>query len=176
MTTVTEANLQKAIDDYLAKLRTLQTRIEEGSPYDLLLRLKRTPVDGGPYPGVSVFETANRVLSDLVILFGLRRLFSGADIAGVRFPFQTYLIALGTQSGPDLQAEEGPLSLRGEAFNVASTFYQTKRAQALRRLRTQSPMPTHRIVLFNSDAVSDPSAFPQATADGIVFIPVEVEI
>jgi hypothetical protein len=174
--TISRKEAPRIIDHYLAQLGNLPLKIEGHSAYALLLRLKREPIGGGPYPKVSPFETANRVLSDLIILFGVKLLLSGISVADMSFPFNSYSVALGTQSGTDVLADEGDNHLLGEAFNVAPTFYQTKRAQAVKRLRRLSDAATHRVVLFNEDAVSTPSNYPFVTDEGIAFIPVRIEL
>lgn len=174
--TISREEAPRIIDRYLAQLGNLPLKIEGPSAYTLLLRLKREPIGGGPYPNVSAFETANRILSDLIILFGVKLLLSGIRVADISFPFSSYSVALGTQSGTDVRADEGDHHLLGEAFNVAPTFYQTKRAQAVQRLRRLSGAAAHRVVLFNEDAVATPSAYPLVTDEGIAFIPVRIEL
>ena len=173
---VDRGNIESYIAEYLRVLSSLPDRIEAERPYELLLRLKRAPVGCGPYPRVSIFETANRVFSDLTILFGVRTLFSIGTTEGMTFPFNSYSIALGTTSGCDLRADDGSNHLRGEAFNVAATFYQTKRAQALKRLRSDLSSSTHRVVVFNRDALPAVSSYAAKTDDGIVFIPVSLDL
>ena len=41
------------------------------------MKLKREKIGRGPYPEVSIFETSNRIMTDLVILFGIKKILIG---------------------------------------------------------------------------------------------------
>ena len=89
--------------------------------------LKREKLDHGPYRDVTLFEAANRIMSDLVILKGIRWLLDEKV-----FPFDAYTVEFGNENrnGFDIRAEQGGKTLVGEAFNVAPSFYPVKRRHA----------------------------------------------
>lgn len=118
----------------------------------LIEALKRKRVEIGPYSHVALFEAANRIMSDLVILHGVKCLLDSST-----FPFDSYKVELGHENNNDFDviASNGSETLVGEAFNVASSFFPTKKNAALKKLRTKSRAPTYQVLMFNHDAVKD---------------------
>lgn len=72
-----KGNIEEAIKDYKILLQDIPLKIEESNLLDLLIKLKRSEIGKGPYAHVSIFEAANRIMTDLVILFGVKKLLSG---------------------------------------------------------------------------------------------------
>jgi hypothetical protein len=118
---------------------------------ELCQALKRTILDKGPYLRVSFYEAANRVMTDLVILHGVRAL-----LADARFPYTSYTVEFGHENNNahDILAGAGAEALIGEAFNVSRSFYQVKKSTALKKLRAAPGPVRTRLLMYNQDAVS----------------------
>ena len=149
--TLTASNLDSIIADFYASLESIGSSIQGKTGVPLFMALKREKLNGGPYPGVSLFEAANRIMSDIVILKGVAWL-----LRNKVFPFSAYTVEFGNEdeNGFDIRASSNAASLVGEAFNVAPSFFQTKKSSALKKLRQDGHDATYRILMFNDDAVS----------------------
>lgn len=147
---ITSANAGQLIKDYCTLVEEIGNPVAESKGLPLLHALKREKVNAGPYPGVTLFEAANRIMSDLVILYGVKWLLDKKV-----FPFETYTVEYGNEdtSGFDIQANGGGKKLVGEAFNVASSFFQTKKTAMLKKLRASGAGADYKIILFNDEAV-----------------------
>jgi hypothetical protein len=171
---VDKSCIDSKIREYVESLRGIKDEIvkEAGvrNSYDFLTFLKRLPLNSGPYPKVSLFETCNRIFSDLVLLIGTRRLLYEL---GERFPFAQYTLALGTASGNDIEAHQNNIHLVGEGFSVARQFFPTKRSQTIRKISRQHA--DYKIILFNCDAVANASEWDLREKEGICFITVKTE-
>jgi hypothetical protein len=157
---LTAENVETIQREFRGSLASIGESIQGKTGVPLLAALKREKLVGGPYPGVSLFEAANRIMSDLVILNGV----SGLLRERV-FPFTSYTVEFGNENknGFDIRAASGEETLVGEAFNVAPSFFQIKKASALKKLRRAGSQATYRIVMFNDDAASqDYSPKPEA--------------
>lgn len=151
--TLTEENIDDAIARYVAAVKQMPLRIVANSHEQLFNKLKRLPVCSGPYPKMSWFEAANRVMTDLVILYGVRVLLRDRNL---RLPYKRYEVEYGNQNrqNHDIEAHAPNRYLIGEAFNVAESFFQGKKAKTLRKLRQSAANSTDKIVLFNTEAAS----------------------
>jgi len=160
------------IDRYVRKLDEWPVPLLPSEPVRFFLELKRKKVTGGPYPGVSVFELANRVMSDLVVLFAARELLAGR-VPGVTERIVRVEAALGTTHGRDLVGHfESGGEVAGECFNVASSFFAAKHSKARKDL-----LQAHckqRLIAFNHDAVSDSSRFTERPDEKCVYLLVDV--
>jgi hypothetical protein len=65
-------NVDAQINTYLACIEGIGASISELRGLRLLEALKRTAIKAGPYPHVTLFEAANRIMTDLVLLYGVR--------------------------------------------------------------------------------------------------------
>jgi len=148
---LTRGNIGKALATYRRHVEELSLGPAAGlRGLDLLLALKRKKVGGWPYgKDLTWSETANRIMSDLVILYGVRFL-----LRDHIFPFREYTVQYGIENeqGYDVRAGRGRLTLKGEAFNVAESFFQNKKSSSLAKLR-KPPKATCRLIMFNQDAV-----------------------
>ena len=164
------SNIDEITSGFYASLASIGASIQGKTGVPLFMALKREKLIGGPYPDVSLFEAANRIMSDLVILKGVADLLQ-SNI----FPFTSYTVEFGNEdnNGFDIRASSGTISLVGEAFNVAPSFFQTKKGSALKKLRRDGIDATYRVLMFNDDAVS-PSYSPKPEA-GLHHILVGVE-
>lgn len=147
--TISKANAAHLIATYLASVEEIKNSLGDHKVIlDLLKVLKREPVGAGPYPHVTMFEAANRILSDLVILYGVKWLLDN-DI----FPFERYEVEYGNEdkNGFDICAAENGKTLAGEAFNVAPSFFQSKKCSTCKKLAESKA--DFKIIMFNHDAV-----------------------
>lgn len=165
---LTADNVGHEIAAYLRLLATWSVPALPVQPIPLFLELKRKKVSAGPYPDVSIFELANRVMSDLVVLFAARHLLCERVLVK---RVERLDVVLGTAHGLDVSGEfEDGGRLVGECFNVSQSFLPAKLAKARRDLRRQ-PCIT-KVIAFNHDAV--PQSEPYKRDDEFVYLLVNV--
>jgi len=147
-----DKNIDSEIDKYTKSISGLGNSIDGIRGIELFTTLKRKTMGSGPYPEVTLFEAANRIMTDLVILYGVRWLLSSD-----KFPFTAYTVEYGNEDNNDhdLTAYSGKQTLIGEAFNVAQSFYQNKKSSALKKLRENECSPNYVLLLVNSDATPE---------------------
>ncbi|MBI2069769.1 MAG: hypothetical protein HYT79_04130 [Elusimicrobia bacterium] len=160
-------NVDDAIRTYALSVEQIGSSIAHLRGIPLLEALKHTEIGAGPYDDVSLFEAANRIMTDLVILHGVRWMLKKRT-----FPFKTYLVEYGNddENGFDIRAEHDGKILIGEAFNVAKSFFSTKRGAMLKKLRNLKA--DFRILIFNHDAVK--TRYVPETGPGEHFVLVDV--
>ena len=90
-------NIKPYIRQYRAAIRTVGDSIAGLRGIRLLHALKRTQLDFGIYTDVTLFEAANRIMSDLVILQGVKFLLENR----AAFPFDSYTVELGNEDRND---------------------------------------------------------------------------
>jgi len=163
--TLNQTNIDNVIRDYVASIQNVGTNIENLKGVELFLNIKRAKVGTGPYPNVSLFEAANRIMSDLVILKSVKYL-----ITSERIPFNEFKVEYGNENNNshDIMAVNGKLTLVGEAFNVAPSFYQTKKRASIRKLAKISSAADFQLVISNSDCV--PESYTPKNEDGTYFL------
>jgi len=147
-------NIDNAILNYKILLKDFPTSITSKSPVELFKKIKRKKIKLGPYPNVTLFEAANRIMSDLTILLGIKKLLSG-EIA--EMDFSKYLIELGSEDNNnfDITASNYEYDLIGEGFNVAKSFFGSKKSSALKKMRKyESNKNILLLLIYNSDAIS----------------------
>ncbi|MEQ9308056.1 MAG: hypothetical protein RLN90_01275 [Balneolaceae bacterium] len=166
-------NIEPAISDYLLLLNEIPLSIHADNILGLLTTLKREKVEKGPYPHVTLFEAANRIMTDLTILFGVKNLLNGAI---TEIKFATYKVELGNEdyNDHDIEATNGTVSLVGEAFNVSGTFFQGKKTTALRKLRSNANESKMKVIMYNSDAVN--SKYRPNLREDEFFLPVNIKL
>ena len=149
---LTKANVDNLLREYAASVEEVVASIQGLKGLALLESLKREKVKVGPYPHVTLFEAANRIMTDLVIYNGVKWLLDH-DV----FPFDSYIVEFGNEdkNGFDLKATSDNASLIGEAFNVAPSFFQGKKTSMLKKLRKDGVNADYRIIMVNHDAVAD---------------------
>jgi hypothetical protein len=162
-------NIRGITTKFHESLASIGESIEGKRGIPLFTKLKRERLVGGPYPGVSLFEAANRIMSDLVILGGVSWLLEEGP-----FPFTSYTVEFGNENknGFDIRAASGSETLVGEAFNVAPSFFQNKRRSALKKLQQYGYADTYRILMFNDDAV--PVGYSPKSEAGLYYVFVDV--
>ena len=163
-------NIDNIISEFESSLVDLGKSIDGKVGIPLLLSIKRGCVGHGPYPNVTFFEAANRIMSDLVILHGVAGL-----LKQDKFPFKEYKVEFGNENHNDfdLQASSSTDFLIGEAFNVAPSFFQGKKSHALKKLKNKGSKANYQILMFNSDAI-DASYCPKHRKDKIYYVVVDV--
>ena len=149
---LTVGNVGTTLAEYSATIVSVGDRIQGKLGLELLQEVKRVPTRTGPYPAVTLFEAANRIMTDLVILNGVKWLLQESV-----FPFSEYRVEYGNEdySAHDLMAENEDERLVGEAFNVAPSFFQAKKAAMLRKLRMPENREGLKLILANADAVGE---------------------
>jgi hypothetical protein len=167
-----QTNVDKQVKDYLESANSIGLPALDGSVLAAMHHLKRGKLGSGPYPDVSLFEASNRILSDIVILLGVQRLLSDPTVGRVQLPFDVYEVALGVESGNDVTASAASLRLIGEVFNVAPSFFQTKKRSMIKKLRSQAA--DYRLIIFNADAVRDPQYYVDQSERSMLYLPVDV--
>jgi hypothetical protein len=113
--------------------------------------VKRTPQIIGPYKELTVFETLNRIGSDLVLLSGAEQLFKGV-IKTIK-P-QTIKLNMGNKSGFDfIVTTINNEVINGEAFNAAASFAKVKMRQTIDKLTKDIAIhkSNKSIIFCNSD-------------------------
>jgi hypothetical protein len=161
------ASITRAFEEDLA---TIGASIKGKTGLPLLVALKREALTKGPYTGVSLFEAANRIMSDLVILRGVAGLLKDST-----FKFSEYTVEFGNEdnNGFDMRAKFGSQALVGEAFNVAPSFFQIKKSSALKKLTEKAPKGAARLVMYNADAVAN--NYAPRVKSGFVHVAVNIE-
>jgi hypothetical protein len=167
--TISKANSALLIANYLTSIKEIDNSLGDHTVLDLLKVLKRKAVGAGPYPHVTMFEAANRILSDLVILYGVKWLLD-KDV----FPFEQYQVEYGNENknGFDIRADANGKTLIGEAFNVAPSFFQSKKCSMLRKM--DESRADFKIMMFNSDAVR--SSYAPKPTNNVSLVVVQVDI
>ncbi len=147
-------NIEATIFEYKKKLQELPLTIEANDLLDLMNILKRQKIGKGPYPNVTIFEAANRIMTDLVLLNGVKMLLNGA-INEIKF--HEYNVEYGNEDNNehDITAIENGKKLKCEVFNVAESFFQTKKAKSLKKLRDNKNDEDILLIMFNKDAVPE---------------------
>lgn len=166
---LTQSNVGELLQNYASSVENIGASIQGQTGRTLLENLKRGKVGAGPYPDVTLFEAANRIMTDLVIYTGVKWLLDN-DI----FPFTEYTVELGNEdnNGFDIRAEANSKTLIGEAFNVAPSFFQGKKSAMLKKLKKDGEAD-YKIIMVNHDAVSESYA-PAKEKAGVYFVIVNV--
>jgi len=167
------ANIEKEVKDYLRSVNSIKLPTPDKDVLTFINSLKREALGSGPYPDVSLFEASNRILSDLVVLLGVRQLLTNPSVGNVRLPFTEYKVALGVEGGNDLMAIAGTSRLVGEAFNVAPSFFQSKKSSMIKKLQSQEKSD-YRLIIFNADAVKSPDYYIEKSKQSMLYLPVNI--
>lgn len=146
---VAAASVDQLLSQYITLAETVGGSIAGLNGLRLFSALKREMAGVEPYPTVTLFEAANRIMTDLVILYGVRWLLKEKV-----FPFQTYKVehGHGNKEAHDILASADGKSLIGEAFNVAPSFFPIKKASAPKKLRASKVRADYRVIMVNADA------------------------
>lgn len=167
--TLTPKNVDRITQQFLGSIKGIGSTIKGKTGLDLLEALKREKLKAGPYPGVTLFEAANRIMTDLVILHGVAWLLKQKIL-----PFDSYTVEFGNEdkNGFDIKASANGKTLVGEAFNVAPSFFQIKKSSMLKKLRHNGKNTDYRIIMVNHDAVAN--GYEPKNEAGLYYVVVNV--
>lgn len=151
---LTRANINGEISAYLLEVASIRVPTFSQQPLVFFSELKRGNIQGGPYPGHSSMEVANRVLSDLIVFGAAERLLVEPLEKGL-FALEEVRVQLGTENA-DPHDLAGTLSdgtlLHGECFNVSTSFFMSKLNKTRKKLKSTTET-SRKLIAFNSDAV-----------------------
>lgn len=166
--TLTKNNVDQSLAEYIQSIEDVGRTVTRLRGLRLINELKRGKAGFGPYPAVSIFESANRIMTDLVILRGVRWL-----LAENIFDFPSYRVEYGNENnnGNDIEASNDGRTLIGEAFNVAPSFFQGKKAAMLKKLSIAEKADV-KLIMFNHDAVL--ASYKPTPPAGVNFVFVDV--
>ncbi|MCC6739468.1 MAG: hypothetical protein IT452_10520 [Planctomycetia bacterium] len=149
---VTAGDIDGKIVCYVEELDALLLPELPRRPLALFRMLKRHRFPRGEEKSeISVFEIANRAMSNLVVYLTARRLLSNAGEVLGSDSLDSIHLALENEDGSDLAAvtKTGRV-LKGECFNVATSFFPVKRSHAVRKLKKATA--DIRVLSYNHDA------------------------
>lgn len=148
---LTKKNIDSVISKYKEKLKKIPLTIEAKNFLGLMNKLKRDKIGKGPYPDVTNFEAANRIMTDLVLLNGVKQLLDG-EIKEIKFDEYIVEYGIGNNNPHDIIASKNGKKLKGEVFNVA--VVKNKKEKTLKKLRANKNDGDILLIIFNEDAVS----------------------
>ncbi len=172
MKIVNKGNINGVIKDYLNQVNSIRFPVPPENKVEFIRSLKRDPLGSGPYEDVSFFESGNRILSDLVLLYGTRNLLFEKNVAGVKLPFKEYSIRMGIEDGYDIEARARNRVLIGEAFNASRSYFQTKKGEVVDKLRREKA--SFRIVVFNVGAIKNEDHYIRLSKASMLFLPISI--
>jgi hypothetical protein len=169
---LTKANINEAISAYKDSINEMDKTITSDTVLELLYKLKRMKTGKGPYCGVSLFEAINRIMTDLVILNGIKYILTQNDCPQLKF--QEYHVDFGNSNTQehDIIAEDNDKRLIGEAFNVSESLFNLKKRKSLKKLRNNPGKKDIILLLYNKDATKGKQ--PPANRNNEYYIPIEV--
>jgi hypothetical protein len=167
--TLTLKNADRILRKYVGSIEKIGKSIKGKAGLELLRALKREQLNFGPYPTVTLFEAANRIMTDLVILQGTVWL-----LKEKAFPFSSYTVEYGNEdkNGFDIRATAKGRTLVGEAFNVAPSFFHIKKSSMLKKLRNNGRNADYRIIMVNDDAID--SGYSPKREAGLYYVIVNI--
>ena len=166
-------NIDLVISEYVKGLEEIPLHIEAENFIDFMNLIKRKKLSYGPYPHVTLFEASNRIMTDLVILFGVKKLLNN-EINEIRFDEYTVEYGNEDKNEHDITAEKSGIKLKCEAFNVSSSFFQGKKSMMLKKLRANKKDNEILLLLFNDDALNENQKLK--LEENEFYLPVKVEL
>jgi len=170
---LTKANIDAAITAYKNLLDEIPLTIEADNLLELMTKIKRDKIGAGPWSKVSIFEASNRIMSDLVILYGLKSILEGKHVHLTQFT--EFEVEFGNESknAHDIISHGENTILIGEAFNVAPSLFNAKKNRSIKKLQNSDLKATTRIILCNMDAHK---STPVLSDDTIEIIKVDIAL
>jgi hypothetical protein len=144
-------NIDQMIERHTDSIRALAVPIAQLTGLSLSSSLKRTPARIGPYPRLSLFEAAHRIMSDLVMLHGVKWLLKSR-----LFPFEAYRVERGRRgrgSFDVVATNDSGARLVGGALNVSRSFFQRRKRAMLDELAQERRDADFRVLMVNHDAL-----------------------
>lgn len=167
-------NIDREISHYLEAVNQIELPTPQEDILAFIASLKRGPLGSGPYPEVSLFEASNRIMSDLIVLFGVRQLVTQGAVGHIRLPFREYEVRLSVEAGSDLEAVAEGQRLIGEAFNVAPSLFQQKKRSVQKKLLQSVNRADYWLIIFNVDAVKSPDYYKEKSNQDMLYLLVDV--
>jgi len=166
------SNIDFTLNQYIEIIDSMSNYLISKSSYGLLHSIKREKINSGLYPNVTLYESANRILTDLVIIKGIRMLLHGHK---ENIDYREYKVNYGNGAGQeyDIEAIENSNKLLGEAFNVSKSLFKMKRKKTEMKLKRESNLKYDLVIIYNKDA--DPSERYIDLVDGITYIAVDMQ-
>jgi hypothetical protein len=150
---ISKSDLQIVKTDYIDYLNKQPFPQIKSTDYpSVLSNLKRETFSIGPYTGITVFEAANRIASDLTLIEGVLNLFKKKFISHSA----TVKLLLGTMqvdNKGDFSIFDNGSELQGEAFDVAPTFFKAKLYKTITKWGNDKFL---KYIIFNQDCLNDP--------------------
>lgn len=129
--------------------------LDSKGTYSLIASLKRSPHRFGPYKGLTLFEIANRLFSDLVLMEGAKHIFEKPSLV-TQHDILSMKLNPSNISGYDLEIYTEEETIYGEAYNTAPSFFKIKTASTLRKLNHEKHSQVKKaVLLFNEDALDE---------------------
>lgn len=157
---LTSENIAETIKTYTTLLESLKVESFSENIIGFLHNLKRKKLENGPYREVSLFEAANRIMTDLVILYGIKAMIEDGR-ADLKFPAYTVEYGNEDEEDHDITATDGNRRLIGEAFNVAPSYFPGKSRSALKKLDNSGASNVVRVLVYNQDATGNAPGITQ---------------
>lgn len=150
---LTEKDIQELKRCYIALLKKRPFPAFRNNDYGLVLRqLKRTQHEIGCYQGLTLFETANRIATDLTMFDGVLGLFKEKVLSA----HDRVTLRLGNSHiaghGDFTVYRNGKVVGEGESFDVAPSFLKGKLRSTLRKWNSNNKL---KYVVFNQGCVDN---------------------
>lgn len=130
---------------------------DTGTYFEMINYLKRkdtnNPQKIGPYQNITVFEAANRIASDLVIINGIIQLVAKYPELKVAC-FTLRLGILHEKGKGDFTIHLDNQDIEGEAFNVAPSFLKVKLRNTISKWKKSENRDQLMYILVNDEALN----------------------
>lgn len=170
-------NIDEAIQAYKTLLKEIPLKIEAKDLLSLMKSLKRDKIGKGPYPDVSIFESANRIMTDLVILFGAKTILNG-EIEELK-EVSELLVEYGNENknAHDIigKTNNGNVLFVGEAFNVATSYFAPKKSSTTKKFKESKTPADFQIIFCNDDSKKEFKEF-KLVKNEINILPVTISL
>ena len=126
-----------------------------GTYFEMIHYLKRKDINNpqkiGPYQNITIFEAANRIASDLVIINGIIQLVQN-NPSLKNASFTVRLGILHEKGKGDFTIHFGDKDFEGEAFNVAPSFLNVKLRNTISKWNKDENVGKLKYILVNDEA------------------------
>ncbi|WP_294677158.1 hypothetical protein [uncultured Fluviicola sp.] len=146
--------VQSEIVGFKHQLNEIDPVISANSSLELMQCLKRDIIKKGPYPHVTLLESANRILTDCVIYNTLLLIFENKIEALPSFKRVEVDFGHSNKQKHDIigfDVDDNPV-FYAEAFNTAPTFFMTKLFKTRSKLKNTENQDVMKLICFNRDA------------------------
>jgi len=127
----------------------------EGTYFEMIRYLKRKDINYpqkiGPYQNITIFEAANRIASDLVIINGIIQLVQNNPLLQ-NANFTIRLGILHEKGKGDFTIHLENEDFEGEAFNVAPSFLNVKLRNTISKWNKEENREKLKYILVNDEA------------------------